>query len=68
MDSNTLWTIGTGVMVILSVAVAAVAVISVVSRLIVGARADMRRDPRRRTRPHDRGMEILATAAIGVYC
>ena len=42
MDGNTLWTIGTGATVILAVAGAAIAVISVVSRLIADVRADMR--------------------------
>ena len=42
LDSNTLWTIGTAATVILSVAGAAIAVISVLSRLIADVRADMR--------------------------
>ena len=42
MDSSTLWTVGTGVSVILAVVAAAIAVISVVSRLIADVRADMR--------------------------
>ena len=41
MDSNTLRTIGTGVTVILSVAGAAIAMISVVPRFIADVRADM---------------------------